>query len=181
MAFREVDVIEVREVLRWWLDGAGLRTIAERAGVDRKTGTRMRAVCRLLGLVRRLGARPVDTACGTASELDVVSRGLQPHRQARRKNHFTSDTENTSAGYDSRAPGHHSGLQPEPSSPTKLNSPHTPPRPNLATPPTTSTHPRTWTMTNLRGRPRPRRSGPLIPSKDYRHPSRPKPRQRPID
>ena len=29
MAFREVDVIEVREVLRWWLDGVGLRTIAE--------------------------------------------------------------------------------------------------------------------------------------------------------
>ncbi len=37
MAFREVDVIEVREVLRCWLSGAGLRTVAERAGVDRKT------------------------------------------------------------------------------------------------------------------------------------------------
>ena len=32
MAFREVDVIEVREVLRGWLDGGGLRTVAERAG-----------------------------------------------------------------------------------------------------------------------------------------------------
>ena len=29
MAFREVDVIEVREVLRGWLDGGGLRTVAE--------------------------------------------------------------------------------------------------------------------------------------------------------
>ena len=37
MTFREVDVIEVREVLRGWLDGGGLRTIAERAGVDWKT------------------------------------------------------------------------------------------------------------------------------------------------
>ena len=37
MAFREVDVVEIREVLRGWLDGGGLRTIAERAGVDRKT------------------------------------------------------------------------------------------------------------------------------------------------
>ena len=31
MAFREVDVIEVREVLRGWLDGGGLRPVAERA------------------------------------------------------------------------------------------------------------------------------------------------------
>jgi hypothetical protein len=37
VAFREVSVIEVREVLRAWLGGAGLRTAAERAGVDRKT------------------------------------------------------------------------------------------------------------------------------------------------
>jgi hypothetical protein len=33
MAFREVDVIEVREVLRWSLDGVGLRTIAARLSV----------------------------------------------------------------------------------------------------------------------------------------------------
>lgn len=31
MAFREVRVIEVREVLRAWLAGAGLRTVGERA------------------------------------------------------------------------------------------------------------------------------------------------------
>ena len=37
MAFREVSVIEVREVLRGWLEGAGLRTVAGRSGVDRKT------------------------------------------------------------------------------------------------------------------------------------------------
>ena len=28
VAFREVDVVEIREVLRGWLDGGGLRTIA---------------------------------------------------------------------------------------------------------------------------------------------------------
>ena len=27
-------MVEVREVLRGWLDGAGLRTVAERAGVN---------------------------------------------------------------------------------------------------------------------------------------------------
>lgn len=35
--------------------------------------TRMRAVYRLLGLVRRYGPGPVDAACGTALDLDVVS------------------------------------------------------------------------------------------------------------
>jgi hypothetical protein len=35
--------------------------------------TRMRAVYRLLGLVKRYGAAPVDTACGRALDLDVVS------------------------------------------------------------------------------------------------------------
>jgi hypothetical protein len=40
VAFREVGVVEVREVLRGWLEGIGLRTVAERAGVDRKTARR---------------------------------------------------------------------------------------------------------------------------------------------
>jgi transposase len=40
MAFREVAVIEIREVLRAWLAGAGLRQVAARAGVDRKTARR---------------------------------------------------------------------------------------------------------------------------------------------
>jgi hypothetical protein len=35
-----VSVIEVREVLRAWLAGAGLRKVAEQAGVDRKTARR---------------------------------------------------------------------------------------------------------------------------------------------
>ena len=39
MVFREVGVVEVREVLRGWLDGVGLRTVAAR-GVDRKTARR---------------------------------------------------------------------------------------------------------------------------------------------
>ena len=37
MSYREVSVIEVREVLRTWLSGAGLRTVAAQAGVDSKT------------------------------------------------------------------------------------------------------------------------------------------------
>lgn len=58
MGFREVSVIEVKEVLRGWLDGAGLRTVAERAGVDRKTARRYVEAAQAAGLEQtaRLGA-----------------------------------------------------------------------------------------------------------------------------
>ena len=52
MAFREVRVNEIREVLRCWLAGAGLRTVAERAGVDRKTARRYVDAAEAAGLVR---------------------------------------------------------------------------------------------------------------------------------
>jgi DNA-binding IclR family transcriptional regulator len=52
MAFREVAVVEVREVLRAWLSGAGLRKVAERAGVDRKTARRYVEAAQTAGLVR---------------------------------------------------------------------------------------------------------------------------------
>ncbi|MPZ74793.1 MAG: hypothetical protein GEU74_16545 [Nitriliruptorales bacterium] len=37
MAFREVSVIAVREMLRWWLAGHGLHAVARLAQADRKT------------------------------------------------------------------------------------------------------------------------------------------------
>jgi hypothetical protein len=40
MAYREVAVTEVREALRAWLAGKGLRGVAEQAGMDRKTARR---------------------------------------------------------------------------------------------------------------------------------------------
>jgi transposase len=52
MAFREVAVVEVREVLRAWLAGAGLRRVAERAGVDRKTARRYVEAAQAAGLAR---------------------------------------------------------------------------------------------------------------------------------
>jgi hypothetical protein len=55
MAFREVSVVEVREVLRGWLGGAGLRTVAGRAGVDRKTARRYVAAAEAAGVVREGG------------------------------------------------------------------------------------------------------------------------------
>lgn len=52
MAFREVRVIEVREVLRAWLGGSGSRTAGERAGVDRKTARRYVEAGQASGLLR---------------------------------------------------------------------------------------------------------------------------------
>ncbi len=55
MAFREVGVVEVREVLRGWLEGAGLRTVAGRSGVDRKTARRYVDAAGEAGLCREDG------------------------------------------------------------------------------------------------------------------------------
>lgn len=55
MAYREVSVVEVREVLRGWLGGAGLRTVAQRAGVDRKTARRYVAAAEAVGVFREGG------------------------------------------------------------------------------------------------------------------------------
>jgi transposase len=65
MAYREVSVIEVREVLRGWLGGAGLRTVAERAGVDRKTARRYVQAAEAAGVVRGGGwAQVTDEVVG---------------------------------------------------------------------------------------------------------------------
>lgn len=52
MAFREVLVTQVMEVLRAWLAGAGKRPAARRAGVDVKTAARYIRAARAAGLAR---------------------------------------------------------------------------------------------------------------------------------
>ena len=52
MVFREVSVIEIREVLRAWLAGKGLRKVAGQAGVDRKTARNYVNAALAAGLVR---------------------------------------------------------------------------------------------------------------------------------
>jgi hypothetical protein len=39
--FREIRVYEIREILRLWLRGKGLRSIEAMTGVDRKTVRRL--------------------------------------------------------------------------------------------------------------------------------------------
>ena len=52
MAFREVLVTQVMEVLRAWLAGAGKRPAARRAGVDVKTAARYIRAAQAAGLAR---------------------------------------------------------------------------------------------------------------------------------
>jgi hypothetical protein len=52
MAFREVRVFEVREVLRLWVAGEGVRSVERYAQVDRKTVRRYFAAAEALGVVR---------------------------------------------------------------------------------------------------------------------------------
>ena len=52
MVFREVSVIEIREVLRAWLAGKSERAVAAQAGVDRKTSRRYVEAAVAAGLSR---------------------------------------------------------------------------------------------------------------------------------
>jgi transposase len=75
VGFREVSVVEVREVLRAWLVGHGLRKVAERAGVDRKTARRYVAAAEAAGLVREAGVEAV-----TDELVGVVVEAVRPAR-----------------------------------------------------------------------------------------------------
>jgi len=75
VAFREVRVTEVREVLRAWLSGAGLRTAAERAGGDRKTARRYVAAGEAAGLRRDGGDGQL-----TDELIGVVVAAVRPAR-----------------------------------------------------------------------------------------------------
>jgi transposase len=52
MAYREVTMLEIKEVLRQWLAGVPIKEIARRLGVDRKTVRRYLAAARQQGLAQ---------------------------------------------------------------------------------------------------------------------------------
>jgi len=77
VAFREVALIEIREVLRCWLGGGGLRTAGERAGVDRKTARRYVEAAVAAGLARDGGEAQL-----TDELLGAVVAAVRPARRA---------------------------------------------------------------------------------------------------
>jgi transposase len=77
MAYREVSVIEVREVLRAWLSGAGLRTVAAQAGLDRKTARRYVQAAEAAGVVRGGGVGQLSDEV-----LGAVVAAVRPARPA---------------------------------------------------------------------------------------------------
>lgn len=77
MAYREVFVTEIREVLRAWLAGKGLRKVAEQAGVDRKTARRYVEAAVAAGLVRDGGEEQLSDEL-----IGAVVAAVRPARPA---------------------------------------------------------------------------------------------------
>jgi transposase len=75
VAFREVGVFEVREVLRLWVRGNGYRGVERLAGVDRKTVRRYVSAAQELGLCRQAGEAQL-----TDVFLAGVLERVRPHR-----------------------------------------------------------------------------------------------------
>src|SRR4051794_18274290 len=75
LAFREVGVFEVREVLRLWLRGKGLRSIEQLAGLDRKTVRRYVESAVSLGLSRDGGESQLSDGL-----MAMVVEAVRPHR-----------------------------------------------------------------------------------------------------
>jgi transposase len=75
MAFREVRVFEIREVLRLWVGGEGLRGVERLAQVDRKTVRRYVTAAEGLGLTR-------DGSVEQLSDefMSMVVEVVRPHR-----------------------------------------------------------------------------------------------------
>jgi transposase len=75
MSYREVSVIEIREILRLWLQGRGLREVARLSGTDRKT------VRRYVDRARSCGVdRDGDAGQLTDELLAAVIAGVRPSR-----------------------------------------------------------------------------------------------------
>ena len=75
MAFREVRVFEVREVLRLWLAGEGLRAVERLSQVDRKTVRRYVGAAEALGVVRDGGDDQLSDVM-----IGMVVEAVRPHR-----------------------------------------------------------------------------------------------------
>ncbi len=75
MTFREVRVYEIREILRLWVRGEGLRSIERLSDIDRKTVRRYVAAAAECGVDRDGGEEQLTDAV-----LAVICEKVRPHR-----------------------------------------------------------------------------------------------------
>ena len=75
MSFREVGVHEIREVLRLWVRGEGLRSIEPLSLVDRKTVRRYVAVAKVCGVVQN-----ADESQLAEELIGRLCERIRPHR-----------------------------------------------------------------------------------------------------
>jgi hypothetical protein len=66
MSFRELSMIEIREVLRRWSAGQAVRAVGRETGVDRKTVDRYVTAARELDAV--VGVEPSDDVVAKVSQ-----------------------------------------------------------------------------------------------------------------
>ena len=72
MPYREVRIMDVHEVVRRWLAGDGIRSIARATGLDRKT------IRPFLIAARDLGLRPGDSCPEESRIHDLIERARRP-------------------------------------------------------------------------------------------------------
>jgi len=65
MAFREVTMIEIREVVRQWLGGRGVKTVARTMGIDPKTARRYIRAAEEVGFVQSEGIEASTTSASS--------------------------------------------------------------------------------------------------------------------
>jgi transposase len=85
MAYRELFVVEIKEVLRLWARGQGYRAVARTLGVDRKTVRRYVEAATALGLSGEECGRPVDD--GLVSEVVAAVRPGAPSAPGQMREH----------------------------------------------------------------------------------------------
>src|SRR5262249_5477151 len=79
MAYREVTMLEVKEVLRLWLGGARKKRIAAQMGLDVKTVCRYIAAAEAIGLTWEAGPDGLDDARLTTVVSTVQPGTGRPH------------------------------------------------------------------------------------------------------
>jgi transposase len=82
MAFREVTVIEVKEVLRQWLAGVGKKRIAARVGLDPKTVRRYVRAAEACGLVLEGGVAGLTDESVAAVVAELSGAPSREHGEA---------------------------------------------------------------------------------------------------